>query len=136
MMSILDNLATTSQMHSIFEKRDIKEVCNFLREVIDILDKPRRIKILNQLPIGTSKTREQLAQETRITRSSLHHHLKILVDNGLLEKSMDRPATYRRSHLLNEILLLKSEGFKMHSLQGALAQSTVDLENKVDVAVR
>lgn len=86
----------------------IREACAILQSVVEVLDNPRRSKIVECLPSNSRKTFDQLRQETAIPSGSLHRHLGILEQAGLIGKTAERPAMYYRDDLLDRLICLVS----------------------------
>jgi hypothetical protein len=68
------------------EKVDIYEVCAFLKETVDVLDYPRRVKAKTELSTG-----------------SLHHHLKELLRADFIYKTSGRPGRYGRTDAITHL---------------------------------
>ena len=86
------------------ENRGIRQACAELSKVIKVLDKPRPTKIIQQLPDNTEKTLKELVEDTDIPQSTLHDILNVLWDNGLIYKTIERPAKYGRTEFLEYVL--------------------------------
>ena len=86
------------------ENRGIRQACAELSEIIKVLDKPRPTEIIQQLPDNTKKTLKELVEDTDIPQSTLHDILNVLWDNGLVYKTMERPAKYGRTEFLEYVL--------------------------------
>jgi DNA-binding MarR family transcriptional regulator len=96
---------TTALVNStIHGGQDIKRVCDELRTIAKLLDKPKPIKIIQQLPENTEKTLKELAEETGIPQSTLHDVLTALWENGLIYRTVDRPIKYGRTKFLGYVL--------------------------------
>lgn len=91
------------------ETISITEICKTLKEIIAILDYPRRIQILEAIPTKTEKTFEELRANTGISTGSLHHHLKEMRCAGFIYKTEDRPARYGRTQFLEYMISLALE---------------------------
>ncbi len=88
------------------EAPNVDDICKTLKEIIDALDYPRRIQILNAMPPGSAKTFEELKDATGISTGSLHHHLKEMVSANFVHKVDKRPAKYARSEFLTYLISL------------------------------
>ena len=86
-----------------YKNVEIKEACKILREIMVPLEKERRIDILKRLPPGEMKTFGVLQTETGISTSSLHEHLRVLVDLGYIHKTEERPARYYSNEYVEKL---------------------------------
>jgi len=82
---------------------EIKEACRLIKEIMAPLEKERRLDILKNLPTGELKTFGNLQIQTNIPASSLHDHLKALVELGYIQKTEDRPARYYRNEYVDKL---------------------------------
>jgi len=93
------------------EESELEEACGILRGIMDTLNKPRRITILNALPPGITNTFDQLKAKTGLSTGSLHHHLKELRMAGFIYKTNERPAEFGRTDFLEDLIaLVESRG--------------------------
>ena len=83
---------------------EIEEACGILKEIVDRLHYPRRIKMLKSLEFP--KTFSQLKRETGISTGSLHNHLRELWKAGFIYKTDERPAKYGRTVFLEYLVSL------------------------------
>lgn len=89
--------------------KDVRDVCSIFKELLEVLDNPRRMKILNALATE-AKTFEELKTEIKeISTGSLHHHLGVLHRAGLVGINQSRPMTYYRTKLLDCVAGIFSE---------------------------
>ena len=58
---------------------------------------------MKNLPKGEIKTFGELQVQTNIPASSLHDHLKTLVELGYVQKTEDRPARYYRNEYVDKL---------------------------------
>lgn len=86
-----------------YKNVEIKEACKILKEIMVPLGKERRIDILKRLPPGEMKTFGVLQAETGISTSSLHEHLRVLVDLGYIHKTEERPARYYSNEYVEKL---------------------------------
>jgi DNA-binding HxlR family transcriptional regulator len=86
------------------------DICKTLKEIVDIIDYPRRIQILNTMPPGSEKTFKELKEATGISVGSLSGHLKEMWHAGLIDKTSERPAKYKRSEFLTYLISLILQG--------------------------
>ena len=97
---------------------DARDVCKLFKNLLEVLDNPRRIRILDSLATEASiellelgnyilateaKTIDTLKTETSISTGSLHHHLGVLHREGLIGINESRPMTYYRTGLLDRV---------------------------------
>lgn len=82
------------------------DICKILKEIVDVLDYPRRIKILNAIPPGSEKTFDELKVATGISTGSLHHHISEMQRAGFVDKVGERPAKYKRTEFLGYLISL------------------------------
>jgi DNA-binding HxlR family transcriptional regulator len=99
MDKIVDSVAA---FHGRPSAKDASDVCKLFKNLLDVLDNPRRIKILDSLATE-AKTFEALKTETCISTGSLHHHLDVLHREGLVGINQSRPMTYYRTRLLDRV---------------------------------
>lgn len=92
------------------ENYEIEEACEILKEIVGALKNPRRIKIINALPPGVTKTFDQLKTKTGLSTGSLHHHLKELWMAGFTYKTNERPAKFGRTAFLEHLIALVEHG--------------------------
>ena len=59
----------------------MEEVCNFLKNIIKVLSKPRRIVILNVLLNDGECTFKEIQNKIEISTGSLHGHLEALLES-------------------------------------------------------
>jgi DNA-binding HxlR family transcriptional regulator len=81
---------------------DARDVCKLFKNLLEVLDNPRRIRILDSLATE-AKTFDTLKTETSISTGSLHHHLGVLHREGLIGINESRPMTYYRTGLLDRV---------------------------------
>jgi len=86
-----------------YKSIEIKEACKIIREIMAPLEKERRIDILKRLPPSKRKTFGDLQKETGISASSLHDHLKVLVELGYVQKTKERPARYYSNEYVEKL---------------------------------
>jgi len=82
---------------------DIHEACRLINEILAPLERDRRIAILKVLKPGKMLTFAELQAETGIPGSSLHDHLKVLAEQGYIEKTDERPVRYLRSEYVDKL---------------------------------
>jgi len=81
----------------------IKEACRIMKEIMQPLEKNRRVEILKNLPFGEKKSFEQLQADTGISAGSLHYHLKVLLELGYVHKTDERPARYYSNEYVEKL---------------------------------
>lgn len=90
----------TTGVDNDLEKMHIK-----LTEILGELKHSRRKQILKSLPTGTTKTFEELKEETGISTGSLHHHLSELCEAGLIARDPESwPRKYKQSDFLKRLI--------------------------------
>jgi DNA-binding HxlR family transcriptional regulator len=99
MDKIVGSVAASSGRPSANDARD---VCKIFKNLLEVLDNPRRIEILNVLATE-AKTFDTLKTETGISTGSLHHHLGVLHREGFVGINQSRPMTYYRTGLLDSV---------------------------------
>lgn len=102
-------LAGSLALPSRPSRKDARDVCRIFKELLEVLDNPRRMKILNTLATE-AKTFEGLKAEIEeISTGSLHHHLGVLHRAGFVGINKSRPMTYYRTELLDTVAGIFSE---------------------------
>jgi len=98
--------------------KDAGDVCKIFKELLEVLDNPRRMKILNALATEAKTFEELKAEIKEISTGSLHHHLGVLHRAGLVGINQCRPMTYYRTELLDCVAGVFQEN-QAHSKQPA-----------------
>jgi DNA-binding HxlR family transcriptional regulator len=84
---------------------ELEEMHIKLTKVLGELKHSRRRQILESLPTGTTKTFEELKEETGISTGSLHHHLSELCEAGLIARDQESwPRKYKQSDFLKRLI--------------------------------
>ena len=93
-------------MENIEDGIQIEKVCNFFKEIIKVLSKPRRIAILNVLANNTGCTFKEIQTKTGIPQGSLHEHLMELLWTGFICRTNDQPMEYESAKLLDDLIFI------------------------------
>jgi DNA-binding transcriptional ArsR family regulator len=116
-------------------KVEIQEACKILREIMAPLEKERRVEILKKLPPGVWKTFGELQADTGIPISSLHDHLKVLVELGYVRKTDERPARYTSNEYVEKLCELAAywRMKKLEELTKKLSEYQLDEGDITDI---
>jgi len=90
-------------------EKNVKDVCELLRAIVDTLSPSKRQKILTSLPPNHAMTFEELKEKTELSTGSLHHHLKELWRAGFIDRIESHPVQYSRSESLDYLIMLAEE---------------------------
>jgi DNA-binding transcriptional ArsR family regulator len=113
----MDKIAGSLASPNRSSTKDASDVCRIFKELLDVLDNTRRMKILNALATEAKTFEELKAEIEEISTGSLHHHLGVLHRAGIVGINQSRPMTYYRTGLLDCVAEVFSD--QVHSMQPA-----------------